>query len=159
MNFLVSPDLSAEKLLDNRVGLVQRGQTSADDFQPSPIEPSWILEGNPIARSLGLTRAYDGNFTSGLWDCTAGKFNYHYGCDEVVHILEGEAIVEETSAGLVHVLRAGDVALFPQGLTLKWTVPQYVRKLAIFRSVKARLVRRICAKLWRMARAAFKFVR
>jgi uncharacterized cupin superfamily protein len=153
MSFLVSPDLNFEQPERHGAearGAIQHGSTAASAFRPCPIEPSWIVDGNPVARSLCLTRSHDGQFSSGLWDCTAGKFHFTYFCDEIVHILEGEVIVEE--AGKIHVLRAGDVALFPQGLTALWTVPKYVRKFAIFRSVKRALLTRIVLKFCRTAK-------
>ncbi|HMZ07106.1 MAG TPA: cupin domain-containing protein [Anaerolineales bacterium] len=124
--------------------VIQTGSTGRMDFGPTPLDPSWIIDGNPLARSIPLARAEDANFSCGLWDCQAGKFKFIYSCDELVHILEGEVIVEEN--GAVHTLRAGDVALFPEGLVTYWTVPKYVKKFAIFRSVREPLLDRVYMK-------------
>ena len=125
--------------------VIQTGSTARMDFGPTPLDPSWIIDGNPAARSIPLTRAADGDFSCGLWDCQAGKFKFIYACDELVHILEGEVIVEEN--GATHTLRAGDVALFPEGLVTYWTVPKYVKKFAIFRSASEPVSLKIYRKL------------
>lgn len=131
--------------------VIQTGSTGRDDLRPGSLNPAWITEGNPVARTLPLTDSADQAFSSGLWDSTAGKFKFIYDCDEIVHILEGEVTVQE--AGKVHVLRAGDVAFFPAGLTTYWTVPTYVKKFCIFRSIPLswgarmkRMIRRILGR-------------
>jgi hypothetical protein len=98
-----------------------------------------------MARSQPLTRASDGHLSSGLWECQAGKFTFVFGYDEIVHILDGEVIVDEE--GGTRTLRTGDVAFFPEGLVTRWTVPRYVKKLAVFRSVKHSIVTRVVRKL------------
>lgn len=110
----------------------QLGSSEQRHFRPGKFEPSWIVSGEPTPRSLPLTESADGLFSSGLWDCSAGQFRFYYDCDEVIHILEGEAIIE--FAGKTHTLQRGDVAYFPRGATAVWTVPHYVRKLAVFHS-------------------------
>ena len=133
---------------------VQTGTIARTDLQPAPLEPTWILAGNPITRALPLGGAADGTFTFGLWDCTAGQFKFIYYCDEFVHILEGEVTVRTDDTEL-H-LRPGDIAFFPQGLTAYWTVHGYVKKLAIFRSAPPRgLLTRIVGKVKRVWRSFF----
>lgn len=127
---------------------IQAGSSDLYCRQESPLPPEWILEGNPVARSLPLTRASDGNLSSGLWDCQAGKFTFIFGYDEIVHILEGEVTVEEK--GRTRTLQAGDVAFFPEGLETRWTVPRYVKKLAVFRSVRHSIMARVQRKLKRL---------
>ncbi|MFC3206186.1 cupin domain-containing protein [Aquamicrobium soli] len=101
-------------------------------MQPAPINPDWILEGTPVARVGDIVKSTDRTTNSAVWDCTAGTFNWHFGIDETVHILDGE--VEVSAAGFgKRVLRAGDVALFRAGTTARWHVPVYVRKIAFCR--------------------------
>ena len=40
------------------------------DLKPSPIEPSWILEGNPEARSCPLSISADSAARTLIWSCT-----------------------------------------------------------------------------------------
>ena len=129
---------------------VQTGTIARTDLQPSPLEPTWILAGNPSARALSLGNAADGNFSFCLWDCTAGQFKFIHNRDEFVHILEGEVTILAADAEL-H-LHPGDVAFFPQGMTTYWTVHGYVKKLAILRSAPRGLLTRIAGKVERVWR-------
>jgi hypothetical protein len=52
--------------------LIETGHCNAD-LKPSPIEPSWIIEGNPEARSRPLSTSADGAATTLIWSCTEGK--------------------------------------------------------------------------------------
>ncbi|NJN80282.1 MAG: DUF861 domain-containing protein [Anaerolineales bacterium] len=125
--------------------VIQTGSTTRMDFGATPLPPTWIKDGNPTARSIPLAKAGDGNLSCGLWDCQAGKFTFIYGCDEIVHILEGEVIIEERDA--TYTLKPGDVAFFPEGLETVWTVPKYVKKFAIFRSLREPFIDRVYFKL------------
>jgi uncharacterized cupin superfamily protein len=100
-------------------------------LQPAPIEPSWILGGAPRARCAVLSRSRDRSACTVVWDCTAGEFNWSYLDDETVHILEGEAIVDDGSGP--RTIRPGDVVLFHAGSTWRWRVPTYVKKVAFLR--------------------------
>jgi len=111
---------------------VIRATINPNDFDPAPIPGEWVVRGNPEARSRLLARSLDGTTVTSQWDCTAGSFNWHFGCEETVHILEGEVhVTDETGAS--YTLRAGDVAVFHAGMKALWDVPSYVRKLAICR--------------------------
>jgi uncharacterized cupin superfamily protein len=110
----------------------QSSHVMQEDLVPSTIPAHWVREGEPKARVKELTKSSDDGITARLWDCTAGKFEWHFTDDEFVHILLGE--VEVTGAGgRKQTLRAGDVAFFPAGMRSVWHVPKYVKKLAILR--------------------------
>jgi uncharacterized protein len=106
-------------------------------LKPSPINPDWILEGDPIARNAILSRSDDTTACTIFWDCTAGKFNWHYGFDETVHILEGSVVVSSENTPPKRLV-AGDVAFFPFGTKAHWHVETYVRKVAFCRRVLPR---------------------
>jgi uncharacterized cupin superfamily protein len=97
-------------------------------LRSAPIEPSWIVAGAPRARCAELNRSRDGAAFTLVWDCTAGDFDWIYDQDETVHILEGEAIIDDGSDK--RTIGPGDVFLFPAGTTFRWRVPVYVKKLA-----------------------------
>ena len=101
-------------------------------MHPAPINPDWVIDGSPVARAGQIVQSSDGTAASAVWDCTAGTFNWHFGIDETVHILDGEVEVSMAD-GRPRVLRAGDVALFRAGTTAVWHVPAYVRKIAFCR--------------------------
>jgi uncharacterized cupin superfamily protein len=119
-------------------------------LNPSPIRPDWILEGNPIARNRLLSSSGDGSASTLIWDCTAGKFNWFYGIDETVYVIEGSVIVKDPS-GLTRRVLAGETIFFPAGSRAEWTVEKYIRKIAFCRSPLPRpLV---------LAKKAFRFLK
>jgi uncharacterized cupin superfamily protein len=99
------------------------------ELSSAPINPAWILEGTPSARNRIIAPSTDRFGWTMLWDCTAGKFNWHYTVDETVHIIEGGVTVTDGD-GVVMMLKPGDIAFFPSGSTAHWHVENYVRKVA-----------------------------
>jgi uncharacterized protein len=101
-------------------------------LQPAPIDPGWIVEGEPEARACELARSADGTAVVIAWSCTAGRFHWHYRVDETVHVLSGEVFVTDGD-GIERRLGPGDMAFFPAGSRSLWRVPCAVRKLAVCR--------------------------
>ncbi len=102
------------------------------DLKPSPIEPSWILEGNPEARSRELSTSACGTTKTLIWSCTEGKFNWYYDVDETIMILEGSIVLESEGMPPKR-YGVGDVILFRHGAHVKWHVEHHVKKIAFFR--------------------------
>lgn len=122
---------------------VEDSQTSYPNphgLNPDPIPPDWILEGHPIARSKRLVGSSDDMASTHMWDCTAGRFNWYYGSDEVIYVLEGSIVVED-GAGVRRRLEPGDTFLFPAGTRFQWTVPRYIRKIAFLHAPLSRKMR------------------
>jgi uncharacterized protein len=113
------------------LALVETGHCNVT-LKSSPIEPSWILEGNPEARSNVLSTSACKTTTTLIWSCTAGKFNWYYDVDETIMILEG-SIVLESEGMQPRRYGVGDVILFREGAQVKWQVEKYVKKIAFFR--------------------------
>jgi len=109
------------------------------DLDPAPIRAEWVLEGRPVARCRHWSDSSDGTTSAMVWDCTAGKFRWYFGGDEIVHIIEGEVVVSGDGAP-ARTLRPGDAALFRAGTWATWYVPHYVRKHAICRDSLPALV-------------------
>ncbi|WP_421363213.1 cupin domain-containing protein [Agrobacterium rosae] len=101
-------------------------------MQPAPINPDWIIAGEPVARMADHSKSADRAAYTALWDCTAGTFRWFFAWDETVHILEGDVHVTAED-GSVHLLQAGDVAYFKAGTWATWRVDTYVRKVAFLR--------------------------
>lgn len=140
--------LSAAHRISSNSPVIQTGSVQQQDLHPAPINPEWILEGNPIARASTLAIAADQTLSCAVWECHAGRFKWIYGLDEIVQILEGEVVIEEQNEGRkVHTLRAGDTAFFPDGLTTHWTVTKYVKKFAIHRNIRRSIAWRARRKL------------
>lgn len=116
---------------------------------PAPIPQAWILEGSPVARQKHLAGSSDQLAAALMRDCTAGRFNWFYDTDAVIHVLEGSAIIEDV-AGVRRRLQAGDTFLFPAGSRYHWTVPDYIRKVAFLYpplSREMRIIKGILARL------------
>jgi uncharacterized cupin superfamily protein len=139
--------------------ILQQGASTTDvevtrenphGLKPDPIPQEWILEGTPTARRKLLVGSSDNLASTHMWDCTAGRFNWHYeGDDEVVYVVEGSVVIED-EAGVRRRLEAGDTFLFPAGSRFHWTVPRYVRKIAFMRAPLSRKMR--------LAKAIYNFV-
>ena len=101
-------------------------------MESAPIEPSWIISGNPVAR-VGLhSRSGDDAATTAIWDCTAGEFRWFFDWDETVMILEGEVHVTAQD-GSERTLRQGDIAYFAGKTWATWRIDNYLRKIAFCR--------------------------
>jgi uncharacterized cupin superfamily protein len=121
----------------------------AQGLAPAPIPRAWILEGNPVARKKHLAGSSDRLARTLMWDCTAGRFNWFYDEDEVIHVLEGSVLIED-GAGARQRLQAGDTFLFPAGSQYLWTVSNYIRKIAFLYpplSPEMRLLRGVLKRL------------
>jgi uncharacterized cupin superfamily protein len=105
------------------------------NLMPRPIEPSWIIEGNPVAQSSVLSKSADGLASTMVWECSEGKFNWYYDFDETVLILEGSIVVESDTMPPTR-YGPGDVIFFRDGAHAKWHVQGRVKKLAFCRQTQ-----------------------
>jgi hypothetical protein len=109
------------------------------ELKPAPIEPSWIIEGNPTASNATLSRSVDGTASTIVWQCTEGKFNWHYDIDETIYILEGSVVIESDNMKPTR-FGPGDVIFFKNGASARWHVEGHIRKLAFCRRTQPQLV-------------------
>ncbi len=109
-----------------------KADTTGVALRSAPIRPEWITEGRPLARVAELSRSADGQACTVVWDCTAGRFTWHYGSDETIYVIEGSATLRD-DGNPPRVLGPGDVVFLPKGAVVDWTVDRYVKKVAFFR--------------------------
>jgi uncharacterized cupin superfamily protein len=131
--------------------LIETGHNSVE-LKPAPIEPSWIIEGNPEARSHSLSTSADGTATTLIWSCTEGKFNWYYDFDETIMILEGSIVLESEGMPPKR-YGVGDVIFFRDGAHAKWHVEGHVKKIAFCRKTTPAVIGfmiRVVNKLKRM---------
>ena len=83
------------------------------ELNPAPISPDWILAGTPEARSKMLAKSHDRTSSIMVWECTAGRFNWHYSEDETVVIISGEVFIT-TEKGEERRLRPRRYGIFPR---------------------------------------------
>lgn len=95
------------------------------ELEPVAIPKEWLIEGQPRAREKPLAQSTDGLAAAFMWDCSSGRFHWEYPSEEIMHVLQGCAIVE--ISGVSRRLQAGDTHVFPGGSRFRWTVPDYVR--------------------------------
>ena len=122
------------------------------NLTPRPIEPSWIIEGNPEASSCVLSQSADGLASTIVWHCTEGRFNWHYDVDETILILEGSIVLESDTMRPTR-YGPGEVVFFRDGAHAKWHVEGHVKKLAFCRKTQPAwlgLALRVIGKLKRM---------
>jgi uncharacterized cupin superfamily protein len=104
---------------------------ASSGLEPAPISSDWILAGTPEARSKMLVKSRDRTSSIAVWECTAGRFNWHYSEDETVVVISGEVFITEN--GIERRLGQGDMAFFPGGSSCTWRVPERVKKIAVLR--------------------------
>lgn len=100
------------------------------ELAPDPIRREWILSGQPQASSRILTRSHDWLTVLVIWQCTAGRFHWHYTRDEVLVVSSGSASVLDEH-GVERHFKPGDVVFFPAGTSYIWTIEDQIRKVAI----------------------------
>ena len=105
------------------------------DLTPRPIEPSWIIEGQPDATWCVLSKSADGLASTMVWHCTAGKFNWYYDFDETILILEGGIVLESDTMPPTR-YGPGDVIFFKDGAHARWHIESHVKKLAFCRKTQ-----------------------
>lgn len=101
-------------------------------LEPSPIEPSWILSGDPRASGALHSQSADACSTTTVWACTAGAFRWNFLWDETVYIVSGSVDVTDET-GAKSTISAGDVAYFAAGTWATWEIGDHVKKVAFCR--------------------------
>jgi len=66
-----------------------------------------------------------------VWGCEVSEFDWHYDSEETCLLFEGEVTV--TYEGGSVSFGAGDMVVFPKGLSCVWKVSKPVKKHYIFR--------------------------
>jgi len=98
-----------------------------------PIEPSWIVQGDPIARGQIVTQSADKKVVSGVWTCEPGEFDWTFAADEFIQVLEGKATVTVEEGAQQVTLLPGKIVHFPLGLKTRWHVIKPLRKFFVLR--------------------------
>jgi uncharacterized protein len=113
---------------------------------PAPIPPDWILAGKPEARNKTVAVTQDHTSWIMIWECTAGRYEWHFSQDETLIVVTGEMFVT-TKSGEEKRLGLGDVAFFPAGSSCTARIDDYVKKIAVLR-MDLPLPLGIVARVW-----------
>lgn len=62
-----------------------------------------------------------------IWSCGMSEFPWTYDSQETCYLLAGEVVVTP-DGGTPVTIRAGDLVVFPAGMSCRWNVLQGVRK-------------------------------
>ena len=101
------------------------------DLEPMPIDPDWILEGNPVARGKLVAFTPDRISHVVVWECTPGMFRWHFNMgEEIAYLLDGEVFVTPQD-GPERRMTGGDIAVFPSESSAIWRVTKPLRKIAV----------------------------
>ncbi len=102
-------------------------QATDHSLTPIQIPPSWIKSGKPTFLYTQYASSPDGKTATGIWSCEGpATFEWQFGSDEVVHVLDGR--VEIDYLGQHFVLEPGSTAFFQAETRAVWHVPKYMRK-------------------------------
>lgn len=102
---------------------------------PPPAEagkPGNIVSGNPTTRLQNYFSDDSGQFHSGIWESTPGKWRVSYSENEFCGILAGRLVLTDAN-GRAREFKAGDAFVIPAGFEGTWETVEPVRKwYAIF---------------------------
>ena len=118
------------------------------NLNAKPLTRDLVLEGKPETRSKELVRSQDRTSYVMVWDCTAGRFNWHYNKDETVVVMSGEAFISIQN-GPERRIGPGDVVFFQVGTSAEWRVPEYIKKVAFLRHTMPRPFG-LCVLAWNL---------
>lgn len=91
-------------------------------FEPDPIDPEQVIEGDPEAFDLPMAETETGSEVAGFWMCTPGTFSDTEE-EESFLVLRGHAEVE-LADGTRLALGPGDTHSFRAGEKTIWKVTQ-----------------------------------
>lgn len=99
-----------------------------------PIDPAWVVAGDPVATGALPALSPDGAFSAGLWQCTPGEFDWPYEWDEVALVTAGRAQLGGDN-GSARSVGPGDLLMFHRGTTVRWRIEETVTKVFVLRTV------------------------
>ena len=114
------------------ISSVLRVSRADADLVDHPINPDWIIEGDPHARISTWAESPDGTTSHWTWDVTKGVFRWYYEVDETIVVVAGSTMIQVDDEPPVR-LEVGDAAYFPAGHWVTWHVEEYARKHAVVR--------------------------
>ncbi len=95
-------------------------------------KPGNVISGDPKTRAQNYFTDATGQFFSGIWESTQGKWPVRYSESEFCAILEGKCILTD-AAGKAETFAKGDSFVIPGGFVGTWETVEPVKKLyAIF---------------------------
>lgn len=102
------------------------------ELETETFPAGWIVAGSPQARCKKVVRSGDRTSHVVVWECSPGSFKWHYGMDETIVVISGEAFMinergEERRFG------PGDMGFFPAGTSCTWRITEHLRKVGVLK--------------------------
>lgn len=102
------------------------------ELEPEPFPPGWVVSGSPQARCKKVVRSDDRTSHIVVWDCTPGSFKWHYGMDEAIVVISGEAFMVNDK-GEERRFGPGDLGFFPAGTSCTWRITEHLLKVGVLK--------------------------
>lgn len=93
-----------------------------------PVEK--VLSGKPKSALKILYTSASGDFTTGIYECTAGKWTTTYSEDEFITLIEGHLRLTHDD-GTVNEYKAPDSFVIPSGFSGIWEPLTHIRKFFV----------------------------
>ncbi|MCE9506979.1 MAG: cupin domain-containing protein [Alphaproteobacteria bacterium] len=100
------------------------------DAEWTPVAPEKIISGQPKSALKILYTSKSGDFTAGIYECTAGKWKTSYTEDEFITLIEGRLRLTHDN-GEVQEFKAPDSFLIPAGFSGIWEPLGHLRKFFV----------------------------
>jgi uncharacterized cupin superfamily protein len=114
---------------------VESSKIPDGEWPPWP-NPSMKFEDGGITVPAGTieSQSRDKHVTSGMWSIEPSTMEFTFPWDEFIHILEGEAVVEDLETGRSIDIKPGYTAHFELGSKTRWKVTKKIRKYYVIRT-------------------------
>lgn len=89
--------------------------------------PGSVIAGAPVTRLQNYYTDGTGQFFSGIWEATPGKWPVSYAEEEFCGILEGKVVLTNAE-GIAETFAKGDAFIIPKGFTGTWETIEPVKK-------------------------------
>jgi uncharacterized cupin superfamily protein len=100
---------------------------SSLELEPSPLDPSQVVEGDPQVSERVLWSSADGRRHRGVWEHTPG-ISTDVEVDEVFVVVSGRATIEVDGGPTLEV-GPGDVGVLEAGARTTWRIHETLRKV------------------------------
>jgi uncharacterized cupin superfamily protein len=100
------------------------------DLQDGGVMPTASHGTTPQSSARSLSVPGIDGATTGIWECSAGRWRRASSSAEIMHFLAGECIFTPDGGSPMH-LRAGDTVVFPVHTTGVWEATTTIRKVFV----------------------------
>ena len=99
--------------------------------------PDMVMSGAPVESGYNFYTDQSGQYTAGVWECTAGKTRIEsFPVDEYCIILAGRVVITDAQ-GKGEEFKTGEAFVIPRGFNGTWDMPETVRKFYVIFERKA----------------------